>query len=49
MSRGQMQQEKREYTSSLSAGSSPTLYAKKEMTVYDGHFLFGTNSDNDKL
>lgn len=48
MSRGQMQQEKREYTSSLRAGSSP-IYAKKEMTVIDGHFLFGTNSDNDKL
>lgn len=40
MSRGQMQREKREYTSSLSAGSSP-IYAKKEMTVIDGHFLFG--------
>ena len=40
MSRGQMQQEKREYTSSLRAGSSP-IYAKKEMTVYDGDLLFG--------
>ena len=42
-----MQQEKWEYTSSLRAGSSPTLYAKKEMTVIDGHFLFGASGDTE--
>ena len=41
-----MQQEKREYTSSLRAGSSP-IYAKKEMTVIDGHFLFGASGDTE--
>ena len=41
-----MQQEKREYTSSLSAGSSP-IYAKKEMTVIDGHSLFGASGDTE--
>lgn len=46
MSQGQMQQEKREYTSSLRAGSSP-IYAKKEMTVIDGHFLFGASGDTE--
>ena len=28
----------------VTSGSSP-IYAKKEMTVYDGHFLFGASGD----
>ena len=41
-----MQQEKREYTSSLRAGSSP-IYAKKGMTIIDGHSLFGASGDTE--